>query len=297
MRWILPHGSSELIFGGLASEPYGKSEHINRLLTVSKAEKFGFVTGDECIAETENELMTVAIEKGEVAVKSAFFEGEARTGQAFVISPSASGCLMAPIAGGSCIAIALKGALTRKVMSSHFMEGRVFAPFGLPDVLEASRALENVETPEQVSEKAYTLLMRLHRSCGVYGIKEGYPQTVAAALGLIQDEFAYLDGVEDIAERVGVTPNHLIRLFSKSVGVTPGRYLKLRRLECAKDLLVQPGISVSMASELSGFSDPNYFSKVFRKENGVTPSEYATMHKGERAANPDIKQLIDESYL
>ncbi len=297
MRWILPHCHEKLIFEQPLSAPEAGSGNITSLLTVSKAERFSFEAGDECIAETENELMAAAIEKGSAVIRSPFLEGEIRTGQAFVISPSASGCTLLPLSEGSCTAIALKGVLVRKVMGGHFMEGKVFAASGLPDVLETAKALEHAETPEQVSEKAYSLLMRLHFNCVAYGIKEGYPQAVTAALGLIHEEFAFLEGVDEIAEKVGVSPNHLIRQFSKSVGVSPGRYLKLRRLECAKELLTQSGISVSTASELSGFSDPNYFSKVFRKENGISPSEYAAAHKDENNASPDTRQLIDKSYL
>ncbi len=297
MRWILPHCHEKIIFEQLSPEPYSINDNISELLTVSKAERFSFETGVECIAETEDELMTVAIEKGSVTVRSPFLEGEVQTGQAFMISPSASGCTLVPLSDGSCTAIALKGVLAKKIMGMHFMEGKVFAASGLPDVLEASKALEHAETPEIVSEKAYSLLMRLHYSCKAYGVKEGYPQAVTAALGLIHDEFAYLDGVDEIAEKIGISSNHLIRLFSKNVGVSPGRYLKLRRLECAKELLSQSEMPVSAVSELSGFSDPNYFSKVFRKENGISPSEYAAAHKGENKISSDMRQLIDESYL
>ncbi len=250
-----------------------------------------------CEAETENELLVAAFEKGSVIAESPSFEGEVHTGQVFLVPPTFSGCRLAFQSKGSCTAIALSGTLVEEVMGFYFKEGRIFMPYGLPDVLEAARALENAIAPEEVSETAYTLLMRLHKFCAPYGAQEGYPPIVEAALGMIHNDYIHIDGVEDIADRVGVTPHHLIRLFSKCVGTPPGRYLKLRRLECARDLLTQPGISVAAAAELSGFSDPSYFSKVFRKENGVTPSEYALAHAGEKQGDVQVQKLVDESYL
>ncbi len=274
-----------------------RGDPVSELLTVASADRFEFEAGDTCEAELENGFMVVAIEKGSVDVESPSFEGEVHTGQVFVIPDSSGGCRLSSRSKGVCTAIELSGSLIKKIMDGHIKDGKMFSPSGLPDVLEAARALEYSVTPEQISETAYTLLMRLHQSCGKYGVREGYPAPVETALGIINGEYAFLDGVEDIADRVGVTPHHLIRLFSKYVGIPPGRYLKLRRLECARDLLTQPGISISTAAELSGFSDPNYFSKVFRKENGVTPSEYAAAHSGEKKGGAQVQRLIDESYL
>lgn len=52
-------------------------------------------------------------------------------------------------------------------------------------------------------------------------------------------------------------------------------YLKIKS---AKELLKYEKISVSLAGELSGFSDMYYFSKAFKKETGLTPTEYRKTH-------------------
>jgi AraC-like DNA-binding protein len=63
-------------------------------------------------------------------------------------------------------------------------------------------------------------------------------------------------------------------LFKTSFGVTPNRYLTLRRIERAKELLSVEGISVAEVAELSGFSDVYYFSKVFKAATGVSPGRF-----------------------
>ena len=47
-----------------------------------------------------------------------------------------------------------------------------------------------------------------------------------------------------------------------------------RRMQAAKDLLVQSDMTVSAIAEAVGVSDYNYFSKIFRKATGVSPSEF-----------------------
>lgn len=51
-------------------------------------------------------------------------------------------------------------------------------------------------------------------------------------------------------------------------------YINRVRTDKAKELLLDPSLSVSEISRLTGFSDHNYFSKVFKKMTGMTPVEY-----------------------
>lgn len=78
-----------------------------------------------------------------------------------------------------------------------------------------------------------------------------------------------------IAARLGVSAGHLSRSFRQIEGVTLERYLMVRRIEFAKQLLLDPFNNVSSVSDLCGFSDSTYFSRVFRALVGMPPSLYA----------------------
>ena len=69
--------------------------------------------------------------------------------------------------------------------------------------------------------------------------------------------------------------DYLRRLFMREFGVTPQQYLIQLRMERARQILRQPGLSVTEAALSCGFYDARYFSRLFRREVGVTPSEYA----------------------
>ena len=92
-----------------------------------------------------------------------------------------------------------------------------------------------------------------------------------AAIGVLEEEFAYLDGIAEVAERLGVTEKPSDPCLSSSVGIPPGKYLKRCRIEHAKSLLVQPEMTVALAASMAGFSSADYFSKSFRRETGMSP--------------------------
>jgi len=79
---------------------------------------------------------------------------------------------------------------------------------------------------------------------------------------------------ESVAARLGISGEHLSRLFKKNMGLTFGEYLTRFRLRKAVELLSDPAVRVGEVADLSGYRDARYFSTLFRKYTGMTPSEF-----------------------
>jgi AraC family transcriptional regulator len=77
-----------------------------------------------------------------------------------------------------------------------------------------------------------------------------------------------------LAELARLSPFHFARAFKQSFELPPQRYLTLRRIERAKELLRQPDLSVTRIGLDVGFSDTSSFSAAFRRETGVTPTDF-----------------------
>jgi AraC family transcriptional regulator len=80
-----------------------------------------------------------------------------------------------------------------------------------------------------------------------------------------------------LAKLAGLTrlsPFHFARAFKQSFELPPRRYLTLRRIERAKELLSQPDLSVTRIGVNVGFGDTSSFSAAFRRETGVTPTNF-----------------------
>jgi AraC family transcriptional regulator len=77
-----------------------------------------------------------------------------------------------------------------------------------------------------------------------------------------------------LAELVRLSPFHFLRSFKQSFGEPPYRYYTGRRIERAKELLVDPRASVTDVGFQVGFGATSAFSAAFRRTTGQTPTDY-----------------------
>ncbi|WP_052339556.1 AraC family transcriptional regulator [Gorillibacterium massiliense] len=86
-------------------------------------------------------------------------------------------------------------------------------------------------------------------------------------------------GVNDMAQRIGVTPRHMNTLFREAFGLSPYAYLVLLRIRKAKGLLLnRPELTVKTVSDRVGFRDTSHFVASFRKHAGITPETFRKYH-------------------
>ena len=80
-------------------------------------------------------------------------------------------------------------------------------------------------------------------------------------------------GVSELAREVGLSMEHLVRLFRRQTGMTPGALLREERLSHGMHLLQHTGLSVAEVARRSGFASPHHFARSVRAATGMTPSE------------------------
>jgi AraC family transcriptional regulator of adaptative response / DNA-3-methyladenine glycosylase II len=111
----------------------------------------------------------------------------------------------------------------------------------------------------------------------------GSRTTVARGLRLIAK--GALDGrgatVGTLAETLGVGERHLVRLFAKHLGASPGQIAKTIRVQRAKRLLDTTAQSMSAVALASGFGSLRRFNTTFLEIYGRPPT---AMRKLRRAA-------------
>lgn len=77
----------------------------------------------------------------------------------------------------------------------------------------------------------------------------------------------------EIADRVGVSRRQLERLFRTHLGCTPRDYCMRMRLEHARVLLLETGLSILNVALASGFGSQSHFGACYRAHFGRTPRE------------------------
>lgn len=77
--------------------------------------------------------------------------------------------------------------------------------------------------------------------------------------------------VPEIAAAVGLSHNHLTRLFTAGQGATVVGYLRRRRIEHARELLVHSTMSIAAIASTVGIPDLQAFNKACRTVTGLSP--------------------------
>ena len=161
--------------------------------------------------------------------------------------------------------------------------------------LSAQQELHGSVSAALAASIAFEAMMRLYGT-GSKAItnEKQLPQMIETALKILQQDFAFLDGIGDLAQRLQVSQEYLTRSFRDHVGMTPGKYLIQVRVEQAKLLLQQGDHSIAFVADACGFTNSNYFARVFRSLVGVTPSVYA---RQQSPVQPLPHPMLDSIYV
>ena len=100
------------------------------------------------------------------------------------------------------------------------------------------------------------------------------PQLITKVISYLGDHFREEVSLDALAERFFVSKYHLSHQFSRSVGTGVYRYILLKRLQYAKQLLYD-GTSPGEACQESGFTDYANFYRSFRSVYGISPQDAA----------------------
>jgi AraC-like DNA-binding protein len=80
----------------------------------------------------------------------------------------------------------------------------------------------------------------------------------------------------------GLTRYDLARQFRLMFGTSPHRYLLMRRLDLARQLILEARPLADVAGE-AGFADQAHFTRVFKAAFGLTPARYRALRRAPRA--------------
>lgn len=257
--------------------PADPASAVQKLLTLSRLRILPLAAGDRIAGygQTGDYILTAAVQ-GNLTVSAYERYALLDPGQAYLLAEPGEYALQA-VSDGLCFLLHLRGELVPRLLGERLSKPLFHG--GAAAVREAAMSLAVLEeeggevSGETASALAYAMLLKLQALPAAVRRDAGSP-LVEAAVAIIQEEFPFLEGVEELAQRLEVSAAHLGRVFSKKTGVSPGKYITRVRVEYAKLLLRDPDTTITYVAEASGFANANYFAKVFRRETGLSPSEY-----------------------
>ena len=141
---------------------------------------------------------------------------------------------------------------------------RLVEKFAGPQVAAATGKMMLIDT-NRVSQSSYASLPeRASHSDAL----------VARAQRWMEKSLAQGFSLAELARHLAVSERTLNRRFKRATGEAPLHYLQSLRVDVAKRLLENKGLSVDAVSARVGYSDLSTFRRLFRRETGLSPREY-----------------------
>lgn len=106
----------------------------------------------------------------------------------------------------------------------------------------------------------------------------GAPHRFAIYADMIERDLTAPLDLRQLAEPTGVTRFQVIRDVKRITGLTPGAYLRNRRLRHATHLIRQ-GATAAEAAAAAGFADQSHLSRTFKRIHGITPATFQRAHR------------------
>ncbi|MBB6431621.1 helix-turn-helix domain-containing protein [Algisphaera agarilytica] len=144
---------------------------------------------------------------------------------------------------------------------------------GIDDLMDAVRDADELDAPRLLNQ-AHGLLNDFYRPASEV-VGEGSHQ---AAIEAVCEALSGVDGAEvdvsAMAEAYGLSYERLRKLFREKVGLPPGEYRIRRRIDRARTMIAERGLSNKAVAFELGYPDPFAFSKQFKKYVGMSPSAF-----------------------
>lgn len=119
----------------------------------------------------------------------------------------------------------------------------------------------------------------------------GSSVTVSRALRLIAEGALEANGVDSLAERLGIGSRHMRRLFLEHLGATPVAVAQTRRLLAAKKLIDETMLPLTQIAIASGFGSIRRFNAAFLEAWGRCPREMRRTRGRAPAGGPCTLEL------
>ena len=100
---------------------------------------------------------------------------------------------------------------------------------------------------------------------------------VSLAKQYIDDNIEMAPSVEEVSEYCYLSTKQLTRIFQRYEEISPGEYIKNRRISKIEKLLADDLLSLKQISEIMNFNNEYYFNAFFKKNSGMPPGEYREM--------------------
>lgn len=136
-----------------------------------------------------------------------------------------------------------------------------------------AKKIESLQTLSEADELFAYMVKKYCRLVNKHSQKK-YSLLIQKVITRIDADISADLSLKTQADFLNVNPSYLSTLFKKETGKTLTEFVKIKRTEKAKHLLISTNMQIQNIAQNCGILDVNYFTKIFKKYTDKTPNEY-----------------------
>ena len=113
------------------------------------------------------------------------------------------------------------------------------------------------------------------------------PRSLPRIKALIDEGLETGVDIGNLAESLGYSLSHFFKVFRKSFGMPPHRYVMHRRVSLAEKLLTQSDLDLACIALKAGFSDQSHLCRSFHRFIGLSPGAFRRRERECCVTSPD----------
>ena len=136
------------------------------------------------------------------------------------------------------------------------------------------KQLDNISTEDKIESIYDEMILDFTSKMSLINHDNQLTKPINKTINYIYTHIEEKITIKQLAEYTNVSPSYLSREFHKEVGMTISDYIRVRKLELAKELLINTDKSILEIAHFLSFSSQSHFTQVFKHIAGMTPKEY-----------------------
>ena len=174
--------------------------------------------------------------------------------------------------------------ITAAIIARSCIEGGLTMPeaYGMSDYY--IRLADDAKTPEEITEIHEDMCVAYARRMREVSKENIFSRQVALCIDYIFEHLDEKIRMEDLCRVCGLSEGYLSRLFRSETSMTMTEYILAKKIETARNMLINSDYPIVWISETLAFPSQSYFTRVFKKYCKVTPARYRKISR-KRAGN------------
>ncbi|MDD2374385.1 MAG: PocR ligand-binding domain-containing protein [Eubacteriales bacterium] len=152
---------------------------------------------------------------------------------------------------------------------------------------EAERWYQAVSETKTKSFSQVKAASKILEACTYYVLQKDlvalrHERLVDKINAYIDDNLGRNITVADLTADFSISRTKLYEILNQQLGIGIAEYIKRKRMERARQLLIETEMRIAEIAGLLGYDDYTYFSRVFRKEYSLSPRQYRNIYSGKQ---------------